>query len=225
MTKSSGVQGSHLSQSESEPILKTPGVLLRLARERAGLTEADVAKGLCLSVSRVRDIEGDHHEAGSASIYSRGHLRNYARFLGVSEESVLAAFDQLDIIPADPKVSALDLSDRLDTTPIYQQEDSVGRARWRRWLLVSIFGLCVLFVVSWWHGQRRQLAASDVLLTTPKIPVGSAPASEAASSREVPAQHDTVAKKGEKPDDRSPIPESQSHTSPISYRVLSVEQN
>jgi cytoskeleton protein RodZ len=76
--------GAH---KESEQ--QTPGSLLRRTREAAGLTLDEVAHDLHLSREVVLSLEEDDHEALGAPVFVRGHLRNYARLMGLPDDSVV----------------------------------------------------------------------------------------------------------------------------------------
>ena len=75
----------------------TPGVILKEARELKGLSQSDVAHRLNLRISLVREIELDRFDQKTASTFTRGYLKTYARFVGVDEELVLQAYDRLGV--------------------------------------------------------------------------------------------------------------------------------
>ena len=75
----------------------SPGQLLRAAREARGLTQPEVASRLNLRVSLVRDIEEDRFDQRTASTFTRGYLKTYAKLVGASEERVVAAYEQLGL--------------------------------------------------------------------------------------------------------------------------------
>lgn len=75
----------------------TPGSILKGAREEKGLSQADVAHRLNLRISLVREIELDRFDQQTASTFTRGYLKTYARFVGVDEDLVLNAYDRLGV--------------------------------------------------------------------------------------------------------------------------------
>ena len=75
----------------------SPGQLLRAAREARGLTQPEVASRLNLRVSLVRDIEEDRFDQRTASTFTRGYLKTYAKLVGASEERVVAAYERLGL--------------------------------------------------------------------------------------------------------------------------------
>ena len=75
----------------------SPGQILRMAREARGLTQPEVASRLNLRVSLVRDIEEDRFDQRTASTFTRGYLKTYAKLVGASEARVVAAYEQLGL--------------------------------------------------------------------------------------------------------------------------------
>lgn len=92
-----------MTTEQQDPIRPTtatpdsPGQLLRAAREARGLTQPEVASRLNLRVSLVRDIEEDRFDQRTASTFTRGYLKTYAKLVGASEELVVAAYEQLGL--------------------------------------------------------------------------------------------------------------------------------
>lgn len=71
---------------------ETPGVLLRQARERAGLSRAHIAARLNLLGPQVVAIEEDRFDRLPGDTFTIGYLRNYARAVEIDAGSVLQAF-------------------------------------------------------------------------------------------------------------------------------------
>jgi cytoskeleton protein RodZ len=66
----------------------SPGRRLRIARQARGMSVADIATHLHLSVAIVEALEQDQHERLPGPVFVRGYLRNYARLLGLDDESL-----------------------------------------------------------------------------------------------------------------------------------------
>jgi cytoskeleton protein RodZ len=73
----------------------SPGEMLKNAREALSLSHIDVAKHLKLRTQWIVDIENDQYEDAAALIYVRGYLKSYARFVNVSTEKVMDAFNNM----------------------------------------------------------------------------------------------------------------------------------
>lgn len=93
------------------------GERLRSARKARALTLEQAAFTLRLEVPVLRALEDERYEALGAAVFVRGHLRAYAKLLGLSEEAVLAAYRAADPnADAPPKVTR-ELEKPLTTTP------------------------------------------------------------------------------------------------------------
>jgi cytoskeleton protein RodZ len=67
-------------------------VSLREAREELGITIDEVAHGLHLSREVILSLEAGDYEALGAPVFVRGHLRSYARLVGLPEEVVVEGY-------------------------------------------------------------------------------------------------------------------------------------
>lgn len=76
--------------SDSEQLI--PGVWLRQARERCGLSIVDVAQQLNLLKGQVVALEENRFERLPGAVYTVGYLRNYSRLVGLSADDVLGAY-------------------------------------------------------------------------------------------------------------------------------------
>ena len=93
------------------------GERLRSARKARALTLEQAAFTLRLESSVLRALEDEHYDALGAGVFVRGHLKAYARLLGLSEDVVLAAYRAADPnADAPPKVTR-ELEKPLTTTP------------------------------------------------------------------------------------------------------------
>ena len=120
-----------------------PGTYLRGVREQRGLSLHQVAVELHVSDFIIEALErGDYPVLGGA-VFVRGHLRNYARALGIAENEVLALYDQAQDKPIAPTLVT---------------QHNIGMSpRARDWYMRAATGGVVLVLlvlaVSWW--QRR----------------------------------------------------------------------
>ncbi|MGH8320859.1 MAG: helix-turn-helix domain-containing protein, partial [Gammaproteobacteria bacterium] len=69
------------------------GAQLRTAREARKLPIHKAAQDLHVSDDILSALERDEYRTLGAPIFVRGHLRNYARLLGLPEDEVLAAYE------------------------------------------------------------------------------------------------------------------------------------
>lgn len=72
-----------------------PGAVLKTAREAQGLTAAEVARQLKLSLRRVEALEAGNYAALPGGTFLRGLIRNYARLVQVDAAPMIAACNKL----------------------------------------------------------------------------------------------------------------------------------
>jgi cytoskeletal protein RodZ len=68
--------------------MESVGELLRKAREAQGTTIEEVAKSTRMSAGTIEALEDDRYSALPAPVYVRSHIRAYARYLGLDEQTV-----------------------------------------------------------------------------------------------------------------------------------------
>lgn len=76
---------------KAEP--RSPGALLRSAREAAGLSIEQVAEKLHLLQSVVSSLEKDCYERIRGDTFVRGYIRNYARLVGIDGDEVVGCYN------------------------------------------------------------------------------------------------------------------------------------
>jgi cytoskeleton protein RodZ len=172
---------------QAEGTIDGPGSQLRKARERQGLEQAKVAAQLHLSQALIQALEWDDYEKLPSAVFVQGYLRNYARLLGVDEDAVISAYQELN--------------PRADQAPLPRnQPDNVARElhgdhrliRFMTWGVVVVLGVMLFF---WWQGRMSlpgpepaptaeesgSMAPTEILPTPMEsIPEPSASAQEAA---------------------------------------------
>lgn len=80
--------------AEVENRSEGPGKLLAAARNKAGLTKADIAEQLNLSATVIGRLESDNYTDDIPDAFLRGYLRTYARVVKQDEEQVIAMYTQ-----------------------------------------------------------------------------------------------------------------------------------
>ncbi len=74
---------------EAKEAPSSPGAILAAERERQGLSRADVAQRLHMSVSQVEALEVGDYARLPRGTFLRGFARNYARALGLDPEALV----------------------------------------------------------------------------------------------------------------------------------------
>ena len=67
----------------------SPGAILAAERERQGLSRADIAQRLHMSVMQIEALELGDYERLPRGPFLRGFARNYARVLGIDAEAIV----------------------------------------------------------------------------------------------------------------------------------------
>ena len=72
--------------------LPTVGEILRTEREKQGMTVKDVEKGTSIRALYIQAIEDGKYDVLPGEVYLKGFIRNYATFLGLSPQEMLALY-------------------------------------------------------------------------------------------------------------------------------------
>ncbi|MDN5597376.1 MAG: helix-turn-helix domain-containing protein, partial [Pseudomonas sp.] len=73
---------------------QNPGETLRQARESKGLSQAEVARKLNLTVSSLNNLETGAFDKLPGHTFARGYIRAYAKLLGIDQAVLVQEFDQ-----------------------------------------------------------------------------------------------------------------------------------
>lgn len=109
------------------------GERLRSARKARALSLEQVAESLHLDENVVLALEDERYESFGAPVFVRGHLRAYARLVGLSTESVLEAYAKAE--PDNDGVSPIITRDTAGHSV------SVNPVTWGFWSMVALVGL------------------------------------------------------------------------------------
>jgi len=126
--------------TESRP---TPGEMLRNAREKAGLSQQQMADKIFLKLKNIQDIENDHLDDTMSATFAKGYVRMYAKQLGLDENVVLAEFNRIHTTTK-PPAKLQSFSKRV-----------AKQAHDDRWMMVTwvILFLLLAAFVAWWYQQ------------------------------------------------------------------------
>jgi cytoskeleton protein RodZ len=131
--------------SKADKPLQTPGEILRQAREAAHISAREMADRLHWMPSHIGAIEENRFDELRGVAFVRGYLRTYGKMLGVSEQSLLFAFDAM-IMPEQTAES--------DSTAVSQetlwQRPGVGIA-------IGIAAAFLLVLLFWWSQDDASL--------------------------------------------------------------------
>lgn len=153
------------------------GTLLRTTRESQSLTLEEVEHQTHIRYRFLEALEKNHFDALGGDLYLRGFLRNYAAFLGLDPEPLLAELgpppDPLPGKPAPRFPSRFEphyLSEPLESNP-------VPVARLFSMLLLALFMMAIAYLI-WW----QPAAERDALLSRLGLPLMTPTSSGAVAS-------------------------------------------
>lgn len=141
-----------MSQDSAQQVnaVVTPGRMLRAAREQQELSEREVADRLNLMPDYVAILERDDYQALRSPAFARGYVKAYGRLLGLQEQELLGAFDELRATD-----QARDKK-RVRTRPLQLQRTGLG-------VVIGLVALLLLVLVMWWwRGGQAGLAVAPV---------------------------------------------------------------
>lgn len=123
-----------------------PGERLRKAREQRGLTLAQVSSELHVDQRMLAALEADDFVALGAPIFVKGHLRSYARLLGLDPAELIAEYEAAQQ-PAAPTLVA-----HRPDGPRMDQHRSHAWVGWFGWVFLLLLGL---LLAGWWYYQQE----------------------------------------------------------------------
>lgn len=124
----------------------TPGALLAQARQVAGLTVADVAGQMRISLRQVEAIESDRYDQLPGAVFVRGFVRNYARLLNIDPLPLLRALE-----PALGAEAPLRAQNYAGSLPVGDR-----RGTTRLWIAVFVVvAVCVLGAAAYEYWRSR----------------------------------------------------------------------
>lgn len=150
----------------------TPGSALAAARQAAGLTAADVAAQMRISLRQLEAIESDRYGELPGSVFVRGFVRNYARLLGLDPAPLLHALE-----PALDGEAPLRAQHYAGALPTHSR-----RSHTRVWLGVFVLLLIAVLGAAVYEYWRNRSSSAPLPEAVPPRAEGSAAAPAEARS-------------------------------------------
>lgn len=165
-----------------------PGALLREARERQGLSLADVARHLKLSQRQVDAIEKDNFAALPGPVFVRGFMRNYARLVALDASVLVAAAEATPGFPLPPaSATSQTVSQPVISSTVNARRD--GPRGKRAWWPVTAILIVAAIALMVFRGRETTVepAPTEVSLAVPTPETLPSPASTTTDASVVPA--------------------------------------
>jgi cytoskeleton protein RodZ len=153
-----------------------PGQILAEARATMGLTQQDVADKLNFRIKLVDNIENEIFDTKLPETFNRGYLRNYAKLVNVSQDDVLASYEQLNVA----KTQASELQSFSKGTEKLVENN---RIMWGSYLILAI--LIGASVVWWMQNPTTLLSETKTVQTATKVAIIDKVQSDSAQRAEI----------------------------------------
>ena len=155
--------------------LATFGEELRREREIRGISLKEIADATKISKRFLDAIERNDHRTLPAPVFTRGFVREYARYVGLSTEDIVDRYNHAveldDRIEKPPALQKYAQVPPRDITPRPQPKRGIPHffARVDRNVIVAVLIIAALSAVAWWAVQykRTEMDRAVEPLTTP----------------------------------------------------------
>jgi len=139
-----------------------PGQILAEARAAMGFTQQDVADKLNFRTTLVNNIENEVFDTKLPETFNRGYLRNYAKLVNVSQDDILASYEQLNVA----KTQASELQSFSKGTEKLAESN---RIMWISYLILAI--LIGASVVWWMQNSTSKFEETQPIQDTEKVTI------------------------------------------------------
>lgn len=145
------------------PAARSPGAIVREARESAGMSIDDVSQQLKLAPRQVVALEDDDYAQLPGRTFIRGFLRNYARLLRLDADALLAA------LPDGSTAASLDRPAISPTTRVMGElpADANAKPSSARWAIPLAFVAIVAIVAAYQFWRPLSERARGVTSSAP----------------------------------------------------------
>lgn len=151
---------------QPEAPVASVGERLAAARNQLGLSVAEVARQLRLSMSQIDALETDDHGRLPGKTFLRGFIRNYAKLLQIDPEPLLALCNPVlpQALPIAMPVSRIEFGSKRRLMPFGDRPDK----NWKKYFVSAGLSVVVLSLV--WGGyvlfQGRSLSSGETVKST-----------------------------------------------------------
>lgn len=153
--------------TEQQSHASSLGEVLRVSREKKGLTQQDVSGNLRYSVKQIEALERNEFDKLPDAMITRGFIRNYARLLEIDAEPLLASYKQNAASETDKLITV-----QSSIRPVSLTKESQP---WFKYIMASI--LVLLFLLAWlFYIDYTPKQADSQVAKTPEVVEEATPA-------------------------------------------------
>ncbi len=151
------------------------GEELRREREIRGISLKEIADATKISKRFLEAIERNDHRTLPAPVFTRGFVREYARYVGLNIEDMVNRYNYAaandDRIEKPPQVEKYAQTPPRDISPKPPAKRGIPPvyARVNRNFIAVIFIIAALSGVAWWAVQQRRAWTDEPDVTTPPV--------------------------------------------------------
>jgi|GEM_PF-1565425 len=140
-------------QAEQIDMVLTVGQFLKKARKDQGKSQEDVADHLRVFRSVIEKIEADAYAQKELTVFVRGYMRSYAKYVEAPVDQVEAFFLSMGVCEATEQVAPAQFSIK----------DASAKRKITKWTTFAIAATLLVLVVLWtvWHHNGN----SKIILT------------------------------------------------------------
>lgn len=155
------------------------GEELRREREIRGISLKEISDATKISKRFLEAIERNDHKTLPAPVFTRGFVREYARYLGLNSEEIVSRYNFA--AAGDDRIEKSVHLERLVQLPPPREMPKQGipppYARIDRNVYITLAIVIALIVVSWWaiRFKRQQREAAQMESNVAQIPIATPP--------------------------------------------------
>ena len=145
---------------DEEIISKSPGLILRDARESQSLTENDIALALNLPIYVITSIEADRAVGTRSSVFMRGYIRSYARLMDLDGDPLVDLYDEKNSVKVGLSLSTVGSGNMGTLGSVGAEKHGARQIKW----ILSLTPLLIILMIGLWAGRNFVEESTDSTL-------------------------------------------------------------
>jgi cytoskeleton protein RodZ len=173
------------------------GEQLRQARESQNITLQEIAATTKISSRSLQALESEQFDQLPGGIFNKGFVRAYARYVGLDEEKMLAAYLEVAKHDASSDTDMVTVSNQIAAARKPAEESRIGGTT-----LMGVLAVIVALVLGglWYREHRREVREQAAIQNAqPPAPVKAAPQPAAPAPQPVPSDVPVAGAEGAAP--------------------------